>query len=267
MANPGAYGVGRSRRVIEDPFNQRVSLGLISGVTLVGIIGHNPDVDTGTLPEDCWEEGGSYAFLAVASSLEVLSSSANDTSAGSGARTILVTGLDTNYNPLSETVILNGTSVVALSGSYLRVNAMQVATAGSTTTNEGTITLRVASAGASVSVMGPGDGLAQNGIYTVPAGFKFIPEFFTCSALKAPADSTSLAVRYRPFGGAFFVIQQFGLNSQGSTALSFSIPLARPVTEKTDIRFTVTEVSANNVAVSASLLGKLFPNSYQGTFS
>lgn len=75
---------------------------------------------------------------------ELLSSSANDTAAGTGARTVLVTYYDqTGAGPFTETVTLNGTGVVlTVSTTMCFIEKMEVVTAGSTGSNVGTITIR-----------------------------------------------------------------------------------------------------------------------------
>ena len=89
---------------IED-FNLQIARGQIQGHTGLIIFGYNPDVDT-TI-ESVWPDGGVVPHPTVASVLKISSSSANDTSAGTGARTVYIEGLDSNYNVISETVTLD----------------------------------------------------------------------------------------------------------------------------------------------------------------
>lgn len=85
-----------------------------------------------------------YIEQTVNAQREILSSSANDTSAGTGARTVLITYYDqTCAGPFTETVILNGTGVVLTSNTNICfIEKMEVVTAGSTGSNVGTITIR-----------------------------------------------------------------------------------------------------------------------------
>lgn len=79
--------------------------------------------------------------------LEVVSSSANDAAAGTGARTVTIIYLNPSGAVLSETVTLNGTSAVATVATNIwRILDMWCASFGSGGTNAGTITLRVVSA-------------------------------------------------------------------------------------------------------------------------
>lgn len=81
------------------------------------------------------------------------SSSANDTSAGTGARTIRLTYLDqTGAGPFTETITLNGTSRVnTVATNVCFIEKIEVITAGSTGSNVGIISIyTVATAGGSV---------------------------------------------------------------------------------------------------------------------
>ncbi len=99
--------------------------------------------------EKCvWNEDAAFSYTTNSneSNLHIVSTSALDTSAGTGARTVLVEGLKHalvsgvhEYNVASETVTLNGTSNVSLSDSYYRILNVSVATAGSTGLNQGNI--------------------------------------------------------------------------------------------------------------------------------
>ncbi len=99
--------------------------------------GHNGAV--GASYETIWHEGGLYAYLSAATVLQVSSDDADDTSAGAGARTVKLTGLDVNYKPLEETVTLNGTTQVATAEEFLRIYRIMVITAGASGWNEGTV--------------------------------------------------------------------------------------------------------------------------------
>lgn len=153
-----------------------------------------------------WEAGASaslypWASLTSAVALELLSGSANDAAAGSGARTVRVTGLTGDYAEQSETVTLNGTSAVALTLSYLRVNAIDVLTCGSGGANAGALTLRLSGGGATVGYVVAGEMLSTHGVYTVPAGARvwlLTPDL--CRTANTAVDTVLWA---RPAGGLF----------------------------------------------------------------
>src|SRR5210317_1223973 len=72
-----------------------------------------------------WELATDYTFPTAAGTASVVSSAA-DTS------TVLIQGLDANYNQISESVVLTGTTPVVTSASFLRIN-VAVVTSGNPT--------------------------------------------------------------------------------------------------------------------------------------
>jgi hypothetical protein len=80
----------------------------------------------------------------------ISSSSANDTSAGTGARTVTITYYDaTGAGPNTETITLNGTtSVNTTNNNICFIEKIMVATVGAGASNAGTLTLFVSTGGA-----------------------------------------------------------------------------------------------------------------------
>lgn len=74
----------------------------------------------------------------------IVSSNTNDTSAGTAARTILITYYDQSMaGPFTETITMNGTSNVTSSNTnYCYIESILVVTAGSYATNQGNISLK-----------------------------------------------------------------------------------------------------------------------------
>jgi len=238
-------------------------LGLLNGARSIFINGRNPDIDTASVPEDLIPQGGVYTFQTTAQSLEVLSSSAADAAAGTGARTILVSGLDADYREISETVILNGVTVVPLTLTYLRVNSVIVVTAGSGLTNAGTITVRVASGGTTLSVIEIGFGLAHQGIYTVPADHTLI----ILSMLSGSSDGTGAAnlqlqIRSSIANAAF--ISRMLVAMWGFQTAPSEFGLGIRIAEKSDMRLRVISSPADNTALTLTLSGALFRTSDDG---
>lgn len=78
-------------------FLQAIGFAQVPGHRRIAALGNNPDVDTASLPEDVWSGGGAYPWMTASTALEILSSSANDASAGTGARTVIINGLSDAY--------------------------------------------------------------------------------------------------------------------------------------------------------------------------
>ena len=127
--------------------------------------------------ETIWETGGIYEYLTVASTVSAISDDSGDTVTGTGARTIEIQGLDSNYNTVTEIISTNGTSSGSAStNEFLRIYRALVKTAGSTGTNEGHIDINAGSTTViSIGTKGTGVnkegfGQSQTSVYTIPAG-------------------------------------------------------------------------------------------------
>lgn len=157
-----------------EPFELQVSRGQVQGHRVVTFSGYNADVDTIWVP--IWADG-SLSFPAAATVMKISSSSAADVNtSGTGAWTVLISGLDANYNEISETVALNGQTAVNTVNSYLRVNGFVVATAGTGLTAAGNIYAGtgVVTAGVPATVyeyIPLGWNARQTAVYTIPAGY------------------------------------------------------------------------------------------------
>ena len=98
----------------------------IVGDAVVFLSGKNPDINGSA--EDLWGEGGSLVYLSSAETMEVASSSAADTSAGTGARLLFISGTDDDSTSIFEVVAMNGTSNVTTANAYKRINSSIVFT-------------------------------------------------------------------------------------------------------------------------------------------
>lgn len=142
-----------------------------------------------------WSIGsGTYAQITSAVAMEVVSNSANDTAAGTGARTVVVQYLDANYAVVNETVTLNGTTPVALSSTAISVNSAYVATAGSGLKNAGAIDVRTVSGSTQklriTTAVGAGLSKGNDFIYTIPANYVGILKSIYFSGATITGDLT-----------------------------------------------------------------------------
>lgn len=161
-----------------------------------------------TTEQTIWPEGGRYSFPAAATVMTLSSSSADDAAAGTGTRSVFITGLDANYNIISETVTLNGQTPVSTTHAYLRVNQMFGLTAGSTETNQGIIylgtgTVTTGKPANVYAIMSADTNLTTGGVYTVPAGKSVFIMYMSVGVdanknmLTKLRTRTSTGVRYR----------------------------------------------------------------------
>lgn len=157
-----------------EPFGLQVSRGQIAWHEAVAVWGYNPDIDT-TI-ETVWGNGGIIAFPVAAGTMNVSSTSTSDTSAGTGAQSIVIYGLDGSHNRIEETVALNGQTTVTTTKQFLHINYIAVATAGSGKENAGTVYVGsgVNTLGVPATVYGvvyTGLNASTTACYTIPAGY------------------------------------------------------------------------------------------------
>jgi hypothetical protein len=121
-------------------YRAEVAMGKRQGRTTWNKFGFNRDVDTAS-PEIVASFGGAFSIMTTADTLDVVSSSANDTSAGTGARSVLITGIDENFLYQTEIVTMNGVTPVTTTNNWLGVNRAVILSSGSLTYNDGNITI------------------------------------------------------------------------------------------------------------------------------
>lgn len=169
-------------QLVRDPsdFNLDAARQHIAGQRAFFFFGFNAAVGTGW--EDIHPGGGDINWQTAATTVEVLSSDAADTSAGLGVRSVEIHGLSATGVDQDEVITMNGVTPVSSSLTYTRINKMHSETCGTYGgSHQGDITCRVVSAGATLSIMKGsegavdtsvqyGSGEAGNGYWSVPLG-------------------------------------------------------------------------------------------------
>jgi len=240
-----------------EPFELQVARGQITGHKTVFKFGYNNDIKTAK--ETIWEQGGLYSYPPSATVMTISSSSANDTAAGTGARTVEVFGLDGDFNEINEVVTLNGQTPVNTTKSYFRINRGIVRSAGSGGANAGTIYAGTGTVTTGVpaniylSINGDGDNQTLMGLWTVPAGYTaFLTKMSlsTGTSTQTPAILNASLVA-RPYGEVFQIKERFTL-TDGAHEQFYTFPLR--FTEKTDLEMRAFSSSGSvNFDVSASM--------------
>lgn len=234
-----------------EEFGLQVARGQVPGHRVVQVFGYNPDVDTSE--ETIWPDGGTLHHSDSASVLKVSSSSASDTAAGTGARTVFIEGVDDSYAVVSELVTLNGQTAVNTTNSYRFVNSMYVASVGSGGSNAGNINIGTGTVTAGVpavlyDIIASGYNNRTTGHYCVPAGYT---GYMTAGVITTgqSSGSTSVTAFLKQHGpdGILRVGAVSTLNN-GSVQYDFNPPFVIP--EKNCVGASVIGSSANNSASS-----------------
>lgn len=234
-------------------FAFEVARGSRRGMTRIVLTGNNPDVDAA---EDVWDVGGDVpAFSVGGFALEAISNDADDDGSpvGNGARTVTISGTTIAGVLQTETLTLNGVAAVASGLTWGFVNSAEVATAGSSLTNEGIITVRIP-AGATKCQIAAGQGISDGAFYYVPVGYRLIVESVTIWSLTA--GTTVMGVG-RVRNGVFHFQAHL---STTVAAVQPSFPAMIPYNSGDLVKVRCISVSAVSQSVGAAIRGVLLDN-------
>lgn len=245
----------RNAMTVQEPYELQVAKGQVVGASSVNKFGTNLDV--GTTEETIWTNGGDITWPAAAFTAYIVSSDAADASAGTGARTVTVSGLDADYKVKTASVTLNGTSAVAISGTWLRINRAFVTSSGTGGGAAGTVTIQDVGATVVYADLSEGN-QTQIAAYTVPAGHTlYLDQITFTAAVSIGTNSATVKLDTRDFGSNTFRTRYIADLQSGELINSLQYPLALP--EKTDIEARAV-MSAGTASISAFFEGVLIAN-------
>lgn len=163
-----------------------------------------------------------------------------------GASVVKITnGLDADFEKITpEYVILNGTTPVTTTNSYLRMSSAQVVHAGSSGLNEGEITFAQSTTTANVMAVMPTDGRTKICANTVPDHKAHIIKRINVQLARdgAQAASADVYLYAREFGGAWNAVRRWTITTASPISINQEVGLAFP--EYTDYKLTVSNASA-----------------------
>jgi len=238
-------------------FYLKVAMGEVSGMSKMNKFGHNLAATSG---DDVWGGGGVYGFYPTSAvTVDIKSSSVSDDGdpVGTGARTVVIYGLDANWDEqTSETITLDGTTEVSIGGTWLRIFRLVVLTAGTNVSNVGNITVQCVGAAGGLAdntigiYLNADDGQTQQTIYTVPNNKTayFIKGYVGMADDDKNGEVAEFQWMARPNNGttgAWAVKGEMSVNSLGPGwwQYEYGIP-SGPIPEKTDIRIRVKTATA-----------------------
>lgn len=240
-------------RVSSTPYYYHISDGTVPNHYTYRVTGYNNAV--GTTLEDIAETSAATINLpTTAVAMEVISSSAEDSSAGTGTQVVEINGLDNNFNEITESVTMNGVGAVAFTKLFRRINNFHSMMAGSTGASVGNITLRGSGGGVTYSQITATQNMSMQCIYTVPANYAGFVVGWSAGAttkdskiiLRATADWHNRKLT------SIFLHQDVMVSSGNTTYKTFDIPVRIPA--KSDIKVSALALVAGaQVAASIEL--------------
>ena len=204
--------------------------GHYNNVTPVNLFGFNRNVATEfeTIMND---GGGIYTFPSSALIMSCVSSTTDTVP-------VFISGLDADYLPISETVTLNGTTPVATTQAFFRINSVYV----SVGVNAGNVT--ISNGGTTYGYIEAGTGVMQASLYTTPANCKlYITAVHFASGTVNPNKYLFGRVYKLTAGGG---VMRFWEATWNTSSLSYNIPVPFAIPEKTDFAFEAKSSSGEN---------------------
>ena len=236
-------------------WHSAVALGKSGGNSVRNIFGYNAAIGSTFIP--AWELATPYTYPTVA---ETMTLRWNTADAG---YTILIKGLDANYDEIQETITLTASPVTQTTqNQYYRINDLvTVATPGGAFGDpDNNINLTNAGNTVTYARIRGGDGKSQASIYTVPRGYQFALLRISAFCASASLNNRTLAFRNvaRQKNGVIFRVAETEFLEQ--MIIDRQIPFVYD--ECTDIEFQL-KGSAGTQFIGVFAEGILHEKDYQ----
>lgn len=226
-------------------YNTEVALGLRQGHTLWNKFGYNQDVDVGTEVIASW--GGTFTPLTTATTLTIVSTSANDASGGTGCNSIVVYGIDANRDAVIEVFTLTGTANVVSTSTWLGINRVAMFLCGTGQINAGTLNITATTGGSQMAQMPLNEGVTQQCIYHVPRKHTFVAEWVRLNILNR-AKNAEMTIKmwvYSAVSNGKQAVYSVDIYTAITNDISENPQLPFPITEKTVVWLEATSDKAD----------------------
>jgi len=221
------------------PLGISVLKGLVEDYSAVGQFGYNTAVSTSF--ETVWGVGGFPTYPSGATGCTVTSS--NTVSDNDG--TVLVTGLDANYNQVTATATIGGG---ATAQTFIRVFSLRMLTATTGNANVGTLTATVDSQ--TVATVNPTYGSSLSAIYTIPANKRGYIVQASIGSSKQKEIEAKIMTKQISNGNVFNTV---GFLTTFGVPVFETFPIPFMIEEKTDIELRAKADATTAVSGSLSL--------------
>ena len=217
--------------------------------------GSNTDVDAfnGGTPTDVdivAYDGLAYLpdVVVPAASIAIVSDNANDDVGGTGAISVQIFGLATDFTMQDEIVLLDGLNPVNPELDYIRVNRMRVFAWGALRENAGNISMK--NAANFFALIPAGASSTLQAVYTVPADYNHAQLLWWLASLRIKAaNSVDMKLNIREFGGGWIARSSGSCSDKKNYFRKPDNPIIVPA--KADIKMTAFDATADNQRVSA----------------
>ena len=219
-----------------DSPNLQIALGRIAGYDRLAAFGLTNGLTSGTTVVVS-TTGTVFDWPTIATVLDIVSTDAGDTPTAAGVGTVTISGVDGSFAEIQELVVLNGTTIVNTSNSFLRIDTFSAAVCGSTAGYNAAVPLGVITATHGTEILATipiGNGADLCACATVPAGKKMVLDDIICHVDDGGTDVQ------------FDLIIRFNTNPADATTL----PVIRTKLAKISTgTFTIDGIIASNAVL------------------
>jgi len=238
--------------IFKTPFLLRVSLGVVPGCSIFTQKMGNDDIDMATVPEDLWKFGGELVYSLTADINTISSDSELDV-----GNNILIQGLDSSWNFVSQIAVSNGMNKVSLETPLIR--SLYERNLGSALTGniyeyvDTDINLGIPIDSTKVrGYIKMTDNRSFRSHYSVPANHVGYLVYANEGLDNFQTTSATAIWCSRLFGGDFVNQNKIALNTDATSFVERVFSTYEPIPEKTDIVVKCDYTSANNVGISGT---------------
>src|SRR6056297_2046883 len=209
-----------------------ISRGLIGETEPLNIFGFNRTI--GTTYETVFNGGGGvYQYPASAVQMDVVSSDAADTGQ------VRISGLDADYNRISEVVTLNGLTTVTTTQPFLRINGAALVATPNLTGN-----VTISNGGTTHGYIEAEVGVQQGCFYSVPAGHSLYIVRIDVNCGTIDTNKTIFIRNHLQFpSGVEYNVAEASFNV---SQVSYDRQIPFRINEKTDFSFRAKSDAATN---------------------
>lgn len=200
-----------------------------------------------------------YVFPAAPIQMQIVSSSASDSAAGTGVQRLHIHYLDRQYRPQITPIVLNGvTPVLTTPTDMLRINGLHAGVVGSNGFAVGNISLQAVGGAVTYGFIAAGDNTARQAVFTVPDGFWGYINHWQASSGSTGSHfcQTILSATTHDgvlFPGCFLLQDETGTQNGG---LSIDFPIPIPIPPRTDVLLSAISDAVNaNVTALGAIMG------------
>jgi len=250
-ANIDNYTDVLNTRTTSDYIND-ISLGLYDNTANFNMLGFNNNVNIGST-QIVSSFGGVFSFLTTASTMRIVSTSADDSVGNVGAQRILLRGIDENRETQNEIIIMNGENSVDSNLTFLGLNRAIVLTSGNDMWNNGNILITAVSDGSNQQSIPANVSISQSALYFSTASTTSTMNLLVFKANNLVGSNpkiTFILCRWEEISNTQLELYRYTMNTgnENSFILELKIPA---IIQPSSVVWVTAQTDKNDTQVSA----------------